>query len=166
MAAASGGEATSLETFADVCCTLMLACDLAGDVERPRQWSQVVDAFLRRYEHVPLLAFCRTCCAHVYAGTGRIDDAELELTAAIRELTEAGQRSRCAHPASKLAAIGVLQGRFEEADERPGGSRVDASLRRSARRGQSRSSPTRRRGSHASTSHSTPHVRDSSWRAL
>jgi DNA-binding CsgD family transcriptional regulator len=117
MAAASSGEAASLETFADVCCTLMLACDLAGDDSRPRQWSQVVDAFLRRYEHVPLLAFCRTCCADVYAGTGRVDEAEQELTTAIRELTEAGQRSRCAHPASKLAAIRVLQGRLEEADE-------------------------------------------------
>jgi DNA-binding CsgD family transcriptional regulator len=117
MASASAGEPTSLETFADVCCTLMLACDLAGDQSRPQQWSQVVDAFLRRYEHVPLLAFCRTCCADVYAGTGRIDEAEHELVSAIRELTEAGQRSRCAHPASKLAGIRVLQGRLEEADE-------------------------------------------------
>ncbi len=117
MASASAGESSSLETFADVCCALMLACDLAGDDSRPRQWSQVVDAFLRRYEHVPLLAFCRTCCADVYAGTGRIDEAEQELTAAIHELTEAGQRSRCAHPASKLAGIRVLQGRLEEADE-------------------------------------------------
>jgi DNA-binding CsgD family transcriptional regulator len=117
MAAASAGEGTSLETFADVCCTLMLACDLADDDDRPRQWSQVVDAFLRRYEHVPLLAFCRTCCADVYAGTGRMDEAEHELLAAIQELTEAGQRSRCAHPAAKLASIRVLQGRLEEADD-------------------------------------------------
>jgi DNA-binding CsgD family transcriptional regulator len=116
MAAASAGESASLETYADVCCTLMLACDLAGDRERPRQWSRVVDAFLRRYEHVPLLAFCRTCCADVYAATGRIDDAEEELQSAIGELTAAGQRSRCAHPAAKLASIRVLQGRFEEAD--------------------------------------------------
>jgi DNA-binding CsgD family transcriptional regulator/tetratricopeptide (TPR) repeat protein len=117
MAAASAGESASLETYADVCCTLMLACDLAGDRDRPRQWGQVVDAFLRRYEHVPLLAFCRTCCADVYAATGRVDDAEEELVLAIRELTAAGQQSRCAHPASKLAGIRVLQGRFEEADE-------------------------------------------------
>ena len=116
MAASSAGESASLETYADVCCTLMLACDLAGDRERPRQWSRVVDAFLRRYEHVPLLAFCRTCCADVYAATGRVDDAEEELVSAIRELTAAGQRSRCAHPAAKLASIRVLQGRFEEAD--------------------------------------------------
>jgi hypothetical protein len=110
MAAASAQESASLETYADVCCTLMLACDLAGDRERPRQWSRVVDAFLRRNEHVPLLAFCRTCCADVYAATGRVDDAEEELALAIRELESAGQRSRCAHPASKLAAIRVLQG--------------------------------------------------------
>jgi DNA-binding CsgD family transcriptional regulator len=116
MAAASAGESASLETYADVCCTLMLACDLAGDRDRPRQWSQVVDAFLRRYEHVPLLAFCRTCCADVFAATGRVDDAEEELVSAIRELTAAGQRSRCAHPAAKLASIRVLQGRFEDAD--------------------------------------------------
>ena len=83
MAAASARESASLETYADVCCTLLLACDLAGDRERPRQWSRVVDAFLRRYEHVPLLAFCRTCCADVYAATGRVDDAEEELVQAI-----------------------------------------------------------------------------------
>ena len=53
----------------------------------------------------------------MYAATGRVDDAEAELVLAIRELTAAGQRSRCAHPAAKLAAIRVLQGRFEEADE-------------------------------------------------
>ena len=117
MTAASAGEPTSLETFADVCCALMLACDLAHDVERPRQWGQVVDAFLQRYEHVPLLAFCRTCCADMHAARGRIDEAEEELTSAIRELEAAGQRSRCAHPASRLAQIRVLQGRLEEADE-------------------------------------------------
>ena len=63
MAAATGGESATLETFADVCCTLMLACELAGDVERPQQWSQVFDGFVRKYDHVSLLAFCRTCCA-------------------------------------------------------------------------------------------------------
>src|SRR5919106_255147 len=61
MAAATSGEPTSLETFADVCCTLMLACERAGDAERPQQWSQVLEEFVRRYEHVTLLAFCRTC---------------------------------------------------------------------------------------------------------
>ena len=54
MAAATSGEPTSLETFADVCCTLMLACERAGDTERPQQWSQVLDEFVRKYDHVAL----------------------------------------------------------------------------------------------------------------
>ena len=117
MAAATAGEPTSLETFADVCCTLMLACDVAGDSERPQQWSAVLGEFVRKYDPVALLAFCRTCCADVFAASGRVDAAEEELLAAIRELTDAGQRSRCAHPAARLAEIRVLQGRFEEAEQ-------------------------------------------------
>jgi DNA-binding CsgD family transcriptional regulator len=116
MAAAVGGEATALETFADVSCTLMLACELAGDDDRPQQWSSVLEGFARSYDHVSLLAFCRTCCADVYAATGRVDDAEEELLAALRELTEAGQRARCVHPAARLAELRVLQGRFDEAE--------------------------------------------------
>lgn len=117
MAAATGGEPTTLETFADISCVLMSACELAGDDERPKQWSQVLEAFVRKYDHVALLAFCRTCCADVYAANGRIDAAEQELVAALRELTEAGQRARCVHPAARLAEIRVLQGRFDEAEQ-------------------------------------------------
>ena len=116
MAAATGGEHGTLETFADVSCTLMLACELAGDDERPQQWSQVLEAFVRKYDHVALLAFCRTCCADVYAANGRVDAAESELEAAIRELAAAGQVARCVHPAARLAEIRVLQGRFDEAE--------------------------------------------------
>lgn len=117
MAAATGGEPTTLETFADVCCTLMLACELADDPERPKQWSQVFEAFVRKYDHVSLLAFCRTCCADVYAANGRVDAAEQELGEALRELRDAGQRARCVHPAARLAEIRALQGRFDEAEQ-------------------------------------------------
>jgi DNA-binding NarL/FixJ family response regulator len=117
MAAATGGEAAVLETFADVSCTLMLACERAGDGERPKQWAQVFETFARKYDHLALLAFCRTCCADVYQASGRIDAAEEELVAALRELEEAGQRARCVHPAARLAEIRVLQGRFEDAEQ-------------------------------------------------
>jgi hypothetical protein len=72
MAAVTGGEAATLETFADVSCTLMLACERADDDERPKR-AQVFEAFARKYDHVALLAFCRTCCADVYLANGRID---------------------------------------------------------------------------------------------
>jgi DNA-binding CsgD family transcriptional regulator len=117
MAAATSGEPASLETFADVCCTLMLACERAGDADRPQQWSSVLEDFVRRFDHVTLLAFCRTCCADVFAANGRIDAAEGELVQAIRELTDAGQRSRCVPPAARLAELRVLQGRLEEAEQ-------------------------------------------------
>jgi hypothetical protein len=65
--------------------------------------------FVRKYDHVVLLAFCRTCCADVYAANGRVDAAEQELVAAIQELTDAGQRSRCVNPAARLAEIRVFQ---------------------------------------------------------
>ena len=117
MAAATSGEPATLETFADICCTLMLACERAGDSERPQQWSAVLDEFVRAHDHVTLLAFCRTCCADVYAANGRVDAAEAELEAAVRELTAAGQRSRCIPPSARLAEIRVLQGRYDEADQ-------------------------------------------------
>jgi ATP/maltotriose-dependent transcriptional regulator MalT len=116
MAAAMSGEPATLETFADVACSLMLACDLAGDSQRQQQWGAVFEDFVRKYDHVTLLAFCRTCCADVYAADGRIDAAEKELLTAIRELTEADQRSRCLHPAVRLAEIRIMQGRFDEAE--------------------------------------------------
>jgi DNA-binding CsgD family transcriptional regulator len=117
MAAVTSGETPTLETFADICCTLMLACERAGDSERPQQWSAVLDDFVRAHNHVTLLGFCRTCCADVYAANGRIDAAEAELEMAVSELTAAGQRSRCIPPSARLAEIRVLQGRYDEAEQ-------------------------------------------------
>ncbi len=117
MAAVTSGEPATLETFADICCTLMLACERAGDSERPKQWSAVLDDFVRAYDHVTLLAFCRTCCADVYTANGRIDAAEEELEQAVRELSAAGQRSRCIPPSARLAEIRVLQGRYADAEQ-------------------------------------------------
>ncbi|HEX5029091.1 MAG TPA: response regulator transcription factor [Gaiellaceae bacterium] len=117
MAAVTSGEPATLETFADICCTLMLACERAGDSERPKQWSAVLDDFVRAYDHVTLLAFCRTCCADVYTANGRIDAAEEELEQAVRELSAAGQRSRCIPPSARLAEIRLLQGRYEDAEQ-------------------------------------------------
>jgi ATP/maltotriose-dependent transcriptional regulator MalT len=117
MAAVTSGESATLETFADICCTLMLACERAGDGERPQQWSAVLDDFVRAHDHVALLAFCRTCCADVYAANGRVDAAETELELAVDELTVAGQRSRCIPPSARLAEIRVLQGRYDEAEQ-------------------------------------------------
>ena len=83
MAAATSGEPANLETFADICCTRVPATASA-----PSSGSTVLDEFVRSYDHVTLLAFCRTCCADVFAANGRIDAAEAELEQAVRELAD------------------------------------------------------------------------------
>ncbi len=115
MAAATGGEADMLETVAGACCSLVAACELAGDVGRLEQWARIVQTFIDRREDLPLLAFCRTCNAEMLAATGRRQEAELELLGSIADLRSGNHRSRCVDPAVKLAEVRLSQGRLEEA---------------------------------------------------
>lgn len=116
MAGATGDEA-GFETVASVTCKLVIACELAGDEQRTAQWMRVVDAFMRKHGELPLLGVCRTCCADAFAAVGDLEAAEGALRESLQELPLAGKRSRCVHPAPRLAHIRVLQGRLEEADE-------------------------------------------------
>jgi DNA-binding CsgD family transcriptional regulator len=116
MAAATAGEGRALETVGETCCNLILALEVVGDFQRFAQWTEVVMGFMNRHAYGPLVAFCGTCCAEVFAATGDVESAERELTNALRTLQEKGESSRCTHPAAKLAEIRVLQGRFEEAE--------------------------------------------------
>jgi DNA-binding CsgD family transcriptional regulator len=115
MAAATGGEADMLETVAEACCSLVAACDAAGDSGRLEQWARIVSGFIERRADLPLLGFCRTCNAQMLAASGRHEEAERELIASASELRGVGHRSRCVDPAVKLAEIRLGQGRFEEA---------------------------------------------------
>jgi DNA-binding CsgD family transcriptional regulator len=115
MAAATGGEANMLETVAEACCSLVAACELAGDAGRLEQWARIVATFVERRRDLPLLAFCRTCNAEMLAATGRREEAERELLGSISQLSAGGHRSRCVDPAVKLAEVRLLQGRSEEA---------------------------------------------------
>jgi DNA-binding NarL/FixJ family response regulator len=117
LAAATGGELGDLETVGDVCCKLVVACELAGDGDRFAQWSKVVEPFVRRHAHVPLLAFCAVCCADLLVSAGRLEDAEKELLRALQAAREAGHHARCVEPGARLAELRILQGRFEEAEE-------------------------------------------------
>ena len=136
MAAATGGEPATLETFADVCCTLMLACERAGDVERPKQWSAGLRGLRRASTTTSRCSpSAARCCADVFAADGRVDAAEAELLAALRELDGGG-------PARALRAPGRA----------PGGDprRCRAGSRR--RSSSSRDSRTSRRPSQAAVS--------------
>lgn len=116
MTAATGGEADMLETVAEACCSLVAACDAAGDTGRLEQWARIVTGFVERRGELPLLGFCRTCNARMLAATGRYDESERELMASAGELRDSGHRSRCVDPAVKLAELRVRQGRYDEAE--------------------------------------------------
>ena len=116
MTVATGGEVTDPLAFGDVCCTVTSACEEAGDMSRLMRWNQVVESYLERHQHAPLLSFCGTCCAEVFQANGEIDQAEQWLVQAMQALEGTGHRSRCVHPAAKLAELRVMLGRVEEAE--------------------------------------------------
>jgi DNA-binding CsgD family transcriptional regulator len=115
MAAATGGEVASLQAIGETCCTMLLACEEAGDTERLTQWCRVIDQFAQRHNLGQMFAFCRTLHAEVLARTGHVEEAERALHGALHDLEQSGHRARCVHPATRLADLCLAQGRIEEA---------------------------------------------------
>jgi DNA-binding NarL/FixJ family response regulator len=116
MTVITGGEVTDALTFGDVCCVVTLACEESGELGRLMHWNEVVDGYLSQNPHGALLSFCGTCGAEFFQATGDMQMAERCLVDALAALEDTGHRSRCVHPAAKLAELRVLQGRVEEAE--------------------------------------------------
>jgi DNA-binding NarL/FixJ family response regulator len=129
MAAATAGEGVDPQSIGEACCALMDGSWLLGDFDRVRSWATPIERFQATFNfpHLTALgvtsdspdvlsAFCGTCCGGLHLVTGRLDDAEDALVRAIDELRDSGMRARCVHPASQLAELRVVQGRFEEAE--------------------------------------------------
>ncbi len=117
MAASAAGESSDLRTIGDLYCAANLAAEITLDVSRFEQWTGVVMRFMERTGHPDLLTFCGTCCAAVLVAAGRWKDGEGWLTRTLGRLEQSGQRARCVHPATRLAAFRVSQGRLEDAEE-------------------------------------------------
>lgn len=117
MAAATGGEVGSLDVIGDVTCVAIAAFELSSDWHRIEQWGQVVDSWIRNHNNVPVLGFCYACCAEMFLASGEWDQAEGMLAEGLGVLQAAGHRSRCVHPAAKLAELRLTQGRLEEAEQ-------------------------------------------------
>lgn len=77
------------------------------------EWNEVVMGFMNRHAYGPLVAFCGTCCAEVFAAAGDAEGAERELTNALRTLQAKSESLRCTHPAAKLAEIRNERGRVQ-----------------------------------------------------
>jgi len=47
------------------------AFELAADWQRIERWGQVVEAWIRDQNHVPVLGFCSACCAEMFLSSGQ-----------------------------------------------------------------------------------------------
>jgi DNA-binding CsgD family transcriptional regulator len=115
MAGALAGENSRLDTVVFTCCGMLIACDLAGDLQRATQWCRVADDFTRRYGCPFLYARCRTLYGGVLVGRGQWAAAERELTAAVRMAEGAGTAVH-GEALARLADLRLRQGRLEEAE--------------------------------------------------
>jgi DNA-binding NarL/FixJ family response regulator len=134
MAAATGGEVHSLSVVGDVYCTLLTACDRAGDLQRAREWCVVADDFASRFPGTAFFAICRTFYGGYLAATGRWTEAEQELVAALH-VFDSGNRAQRVDAVARLADLRIRQGRLDEAqrliegcEEHPEGVRPAAAL--------------------------------------
>ena len=115
LAGALAGECRRRATVVWACCTMLGACETAGDLERATQWLRVVDEFTTRYGCPFMYATCRTHYGGLLVATGRWEQAERELAAAIRMSGRAGPVPH-ATAITVLAHLRLFQGRIEEAE--------------------------------------------------
>jgi DNA-binding CsgD family transcriptional regulator len=116
MVAATAGEVSDPVVFGDICCVVTLACEESGELERLMRWNDVIETYMSRHLHGALISFCGTCGAEFFQAKGDLATAERCLVEALGALEGTGHRSRCIHPAAKLAELRMLQGRIEEAE--------------------------------------------------
>jgi DNA-binding NarL/FixJ family response regulator len=136
MVVVTASELQDAMVFGDVCCMVTRASEEACDTSRLSQWNKTVMRYMENTGHPALLEFCGTCCAEILLSTGDIAKAEAWLTKTLHELDQGGHRSRCVHPAAKLAELRLLQGRVEDAgrllsgfEGRPDALRATAAVR-------------------------------------
>jgi DNA-binding CsgD family transcriptional regulator len=115
LAGCLAGECEHLETVVWASCTMLGACEVAGDMERATQWLRVIDEFTERYACPFVYATCRTHYSALLLAKGRWAQAERELAAAIRMSGRAGPLPH-ALALARLADLRVSQGRIEEAE--------------------------------------------------
>jgi DNA-binding CsgD family transcriptional regulator/tetratricopeptide (TPR) repeat protein len=116
MAAALGGERSSLDTVVYTCCDMLNACEVATDLERAAQWCQVADGFIEQYGCPFLYAECRTLYGGVLVASGRWADADRELAAALH-MTAGACPALHSKALIRLAGLRIRQGRLEEAHD-------------------------------------------------
>ncbi|MFD4422302.1 LuxR C-terminal-related transcriptional regulator [Agromyces sp. NPDC058484] len=114
MAGVIAGEPADFFTVVMSACSMMTVCDITGDLDRARAWSDAADALMEGRGCPYLFAECRVSYGRVLMLSGRWPEAEAEFT-------RAATVARGAFPAiharvvAGLAELRTRQGRLEEA---------------------------------------------------
>ncbi|MBA3738499.1 MAG: hypothetical protein H0W97_08005 [Actinobacteria bacterium] len=106
MVTVTGGEVTDPVIFGDVCCVVTLACEESGELERLFRWNEVIETFMARHLHGPLISFCGSCGAEFFQAKGDFEMAERCVAGSLAALEGTGHRSRCVHPARSSRSSG------------------------------------------------------------
>jgi ATP/maltotriose-dependent transcriptional regulator MalT len=114
MAGSLGGESDNPDTVVLASCNTISACSRTGDFNRASQWIQVADDFNRRYGSPHLYTTCRMHYGSILFATGKWEQAEAELSAALK-IGAAAEPALHAQALAKFAELRLAQGRFEEA---------------------------------------------------
>lgn len=114
MAGALAGEGGDLDTIVLVSCRTITSCSRGGDLARATQWARAADDFYRRYGSPHLFTTCRTHYGGILFATGKWQQAEAELRAALA-IGAAAEPALHAEALAKLAELRLAQGRTEEA---------------------------------------------------
>jgi DNA-binding NarL/FixJ family response regulator len=115
-AAIVGGELHDLVAIGLASCHMIAACDRVRDYDRAIQWCNRLKDFSARAGYRPLFAVCRAQYASICMWRGMWKEAEDELSAADRELTET-RPGLLAEAVGRLAELRRRQGRLPEAEQ-------------------------------------------------
>jgi DNA-binding CsgD family transcriptional regulator len=117
LAAISGGD-VDLATAGICFCSMLTACDRAGDVRRTEEWIALVEGLLAPLDGRPraLHVHCRVVYGSVLCASGRWSEAEALMVEALGP-DDAPNLDHRAVTVSHLAGLRLEQGRVDEAAE-------------------------------------------------
>jgi DNA-binding CsgD family transcriptional regulator len=119
MAALSAGEVRDPGVAGTSYCALLSACDRAGDLRRAEEWSRIIEeTFLAPLQGrlAVLHHHCRLAYGSVLCTVGRWREGE-EAILEVLQPAVAGLSGHRGDAAARLAALRLLQGRFEDAGD-------------------------------------------------
>jgi ATP/maltotriose-dependent transcriptional regulator MalT len=114
MAGAFAGELGDLDAVVLISCRTITSCSRGGDLTRAIQWIRAAEEFYVRYGSPHLYTTCRVHYGSILFATGRWEQAEQELEAALA-IGKTAEPALHAEALAKVSELRLAQGRTEEA---------------------------------------------------